>query len=145
MGGEGEVMLGRRDEIYHPPPAKGLHPPSGNLGHRLAKRVSDFLCRAGQAGQHLPGGPRFPKPAPASDCVDSCSREFVQVAAGKPTVPTPRDAAHPGPPPRVSVEQGGAGARRTAPAEPTYPTCCCLKQPPVLMLREPDERFSAEP
>lgn len=29
------------DKIYHPPPpAKGFHPLSGNLGHRLAKKVS---------------------------------------------------------------------------------------------------------
>lgn len=72
------------DEIYHPPPAKGFHPPSRNLGHRLAKRVSISCTELGRLGSICLGGPRFPSPpAPAGDCVDSCSCEFVQVAGGE--------------------------------------------------------------
>lgn len=81
-----------------------------------------------------------PAPAPAGDCVDSCSREFVRV--GKPAVPTPRDAAQPGPPPRVSVERG---ARAHSSSRAHLPDLLLPLQPPVLMLREPRERFSAEP
>lgn len=36
------------DEIYHPSPAKGFHPPSGNLGHRLAKKVSISCVELGR-------------------------------------------------------------------------------------------------
>lgn len=130
------------DEIYHPPPAKGFHPPSGNLGHRLAKRVSISCAELGRLGSTCVGVPAFLAPAPAGDCVDSCSREFVQVAVGKPTVPTPQDAAHPGPPPRVSAEQG---ARAHGSSRAHLPDLLLPLQPPVLMLREPCERFSAEP
>lgn len=57
-------------------------------------------------------------------------------------VPTPHDAEHPGPPPRVSVVQG---ARAHGSSRTHLPDLLLPLQPPVLMLREPRERFSAEP
>lgn len=74
--------------------------------------------------------------------MDSCSREFVQVATGKPAIPTPRDAARQGSAPRVSV---GQGARAHGSSRAHLPDLLLPLQPPVLMVREPRERFSAEP
>lgn len=99
-----------RQDIPPSTPSKRLPPAQRKPGAQVSKKGFDFLCRTGQAGKPLRGGPPFLAPTPAGDCVDSCSREFVRVAVGKPAVPTPRDAAQPGPPPRVSMERGGGGA-----------------------------------
>lgn len=50
------------DEIYHPPPEKGFHPPSRNLGHRLAKRVSISCTELGRLGSICLGVPAFLAP-----------------------------------------------------------------------------------
>lgn len=132
MRSGGDVQMGETSYTTQP---QRLSPAQRKPGAQVSKKGFDFLCRAGQAGKYLPGGvPAFLAPAPAGDCVDSCSREFVQVAVGKPMVPTPRHAAHPGPPPRVSVEQG---TRAQGSSRAHLPDLLLPLQPPVLMLREP--------
>lgn len=131
-----------RQDIPPSTPSKRLPPAQRKPGAQVSKKGFDFLCRTDQAGKPLRGGPPFLVPAPAGDCVDSCSREFLRVAVGKPAVPTPRDAAQPGPPPRVSVERG---ARTHSSSRAHLPDLLLPLQPLVLMLQEPRERFSAEP
>lgn len=94
-----EACLDKRDGENHALLSTRLSPAQRKPRAQVRKRGCDFLCRAGQAGQHLPGVPVFASPRSRWNCVDSCSREFVQVAVRKPTSPTPRNVVQLGPPP----------------------------------------------
>lgn len=137
------MLFGRGRRNIPSTPSKGLSSAQQKPGAQVSKKGFDFLYRAGQAGQHLPGGPRFPSPPlPLVTAWIRAHASSCKWLVGKPTVPTPHNAEHPGPPPRVSVVQG---ARAHGSSRAHLPDLLLPLQPPVLMLREPRERFSAEP